>query len=429
MSERPKRKRPGLRRFNRAVLVALGLLVALVTVAIWIANPSRPDPPELQKIDLKVPKAPPAAAALLRLLERKDPAVFSDEEPTAKAGLEAMKQGRWLADPAAVIVALDGLKDPSLTEVRTALLAPGCLPREMPAPDKDYRYSFLPLIRGVRLLTLRSVATAQQGDTAGAARGAFEILDRLLELEQRCAPSLIEAMVLTATVRVVARALGFQLAAGLEPGLEKELWDRLGRLERRKSPVPDALRQEAGWLLETLPQAIRSAPSKGGEPPRSWPWYDEGDTRRLFELTYRRLVWLAEQPLGSKAWTRRFPEEEYLERTQNQPGWLALFRFNAIGKILAGIAAPAFRKYPLKWHQDRCAIAALRARWLHDLKARGRQPAAEMASPRDPFSGQPFVVLPDHNTFCAVPSAMLAGELKGSEPLPLPPPLSAKAPE
>lgn len=426
MSTQRERKRPTLRVFNRAVMGAVGLFVALVLVAIWIANPSRPEPPELERIDLKVPKATPAAAALLRLLERRGPALLDGKDPVVQAGLEAMGRGRWLADPAAVLSALDGQRDPSLDEVRTAFLAQGCLPREAAPLEGEERYSFLVLVRGLRLLTLRSLATAQQGDAAGALRGALELLDRLVDLEQRCTPNLIEAMVLMSSVGVAARALGYPLAAGLEPALEREVWARFGRLAQRRSPLPDALRLEAGWLLETLPDMVRSAPSGDGDTPRSWPWYDEADTRRLFELTYRRLVWLAEQPPTSEAWTRRFPEEDYLDDLSGQARWLGIFRFNAVGKILAGIAAPAFRKYPLKWHQERCMLAAQGARWRHELEARGRRAAAQMAPPRNPFTGRP--VQPEQGAVCAAPAKVRGGP-KGQALLRLPPPLPAKAAE
>jgi hypothetical protein len=330
-------------------------------------------------------------------------------------------------------LALDGL-GAQLAEVRAALLAPGCLTEEKTASGPT-QVSYLPLMRGVRLLTLRSLIQAGQGQPDQAAREIGALVDRLLVLEQECAPSLITAMILTVSLQHLARGLGFALAhPALSRGTEAEIWRRLARLEQRPTPIPGALRWEARWLRALLEQPVdfttvaqESRGERGAKAP--WPLYDKQATLTLHDRLARRNVWLAGQPLDAAAWARPSSEDEYLERLRRQPRLLSWLRWNSVGTTLLAVARPAMAKYSLKWHRDRCLLAAQRARWLRDLRQRGRAPALEAPPPLDPFRQQPFTGL-EGAPVCGVPRSFLAGDEKlrlGSDPPPLPPPPGAAA--
>jgi hypothetical protein len=415
------------------MLAMAGLLLVAIVVTMVIANPSYPDLSELDEVSLALPEVSPPSAKLAALLEEKRGASFDGSDNSVfKDALEALREGRWIdADPEHVLGVLAKLDDPSLPALREALLAPGCLPLDR--PDRSRHYSFIPLLKGIRLLVVEAVARAQLGQAAGAARDLFALHDRLLELEQRCASPLVPAMVLSSALGVVNNAWQFWLAQpGLEPTLRQGIWSRIKALERRPCPMPHAFRHEGRWLRSVLDAPKSKSEQQGdSEPVKAWPWFDREQTLELFDALARRRVWLAGQPLDSKAWSRTFPEEEYVEKLREQPSWFTFFRYNGTGKVLVAIAAPSYRSMILRWHQQRCLCAARRARWLHDLARLGRpSPEAGQPAPRDPFTKKSFELRDKARPLCAVPKHLSRVEPpRSGDPVPpLPSPLGAISP-
>ena len=245
------------RRGRRWVLIVVGLLAALGLLVI-LANPSLPKAPELDGVSLELPGVPPASRPLAELLRATEAPGQRLPAPLEAAAEAVFKEGRWPRDPAIVQKALDDLRS-ALDEVRGAVLAPGCLPQERPsAPDQPSQRSFARLVRGLRLLSLQAVLRAEQGAADLAARELFPLFDRLVFLEQDCAPDLVAAVLLGGGLQQTAQAFGFILAQpGLEGQVEVEIWRRLLRLEQRHSPLPDAVRWAARRPRSTSPPSTR----------------------------------------------------------------------------------------------------------------------------------------------------------------------------
>jgi hypothetical protein len=406
------------------MLAMAGLLLVAIVVTVVMANPSLPELPELDKVSLDLPEVSPPSAKLASLLEEKLAASFDGaDNAVIKDALEALRKGRWIDTEAEhVLGVLAKLDDPSLPGLREALLAPGCLPLDQPAQSRSY--SYIPLLKGVRLLVVEAVARAQLGQARESARDLFAVHDRLLEMEQRCSSPLIPAIVLSSALGVVNSAWGFWLASGsgLDPSLRQGIWSRIKALETRPCPLPDAFRHEGRWIRSVLDDP--DAEQKGdSEPIKVWPWYDREQTLELFDLLAKRRVWLASQTLDSKEWSRTFPEEEWLEKLREQPNWFTFFRYNGTGKVLVAIAAPSYRNMILRWHQQRCLSAGRRARWLHDLAKRGHEDhsnaAAGQPAPLDPFTKKRFEPLLPKGPICAIPTHLNQNEPpKLGEPVP-----------
>jgi hypothetical protein len=375
----------------RWVLFPVLLLFAAVVAAILAANPLMPDAAELDDVKTDPPARPPVSTALREHLARTDRA---PPAPVVERALERLRAGAWPESPAELARTLDALAPP-LEERRGALLAPGCHPEEEhrmgeePPPEKQVRYDGL--LRTTRQLALRACARAALDGPASAATGLAALHRRLLALERGCSPGLIAAMVLHVAVGVAEQALALLLS---HPGRSEEtsrlVWERLLAGEARPSSLPDALRWELRFQRGLVDALERREETNAG-PPLVWPWYSRGATLALIDQLGRRTIWLAERPLtDSKAWSGRFPEEEYLARLQRQPRPLLYFRHNAIGKILLALG-PDLRKYVLKWHQARCLALARRARLVRELLARRRPVPDEALRPaRDPRTGSVF---------------------------------------
>jgi glycerol-3-phosphate O-acyltransferase len=236
-------------------------------------------------------------------------------------------------------------------------------------------------------LALRAVLGSHAGQAGQAARELIPLFDRLLAMEQKCAPNLVAAMSLSLALQHVGRGFSFALAQPtLDHETETALWRGLLRLEQRPSPIPNALRWEARWMRETLRQPIdrttveQAARGQQGRP-LSWPFYDPDATLALGERLARRNIWVAEQPLGAPTWTGPTPEAAFLERLDRQPRALLWLRYNSAGAALVAMAQPDWRKYSLKWHRDRCLAAAQRARWIEELRRPGPPPPPRGGAP------------------------------------------------
>lgn len=410
---------------SRWVLLLLLLLLGTVVASILVANPLMPDAAELNDVKVDPPARPPVSPALRALLAR---AHRAPPAPVVERAQERLRAGDWPEAPAELARTLDALAPP-LEEARAALLAPGCHPEEEhrmgeePPPGKQVRYDGL--LRTARQLMLRACARAALGSPAPAANELAALQRRLLELERRCSPGLIAAMVLHVAVGVVEQGLALLLS---HPGLAEEssrlVWERLLASEVRPSPVPDALRWEVRFQ-RGLVDALERRDEPTGGPPLVWPWYSREGTLALIDQLGRRTIWLAERPLtDSKAWSARFPEEEYLARLERQPRPLVYFRHNAIGKILLALG-PDLRKYVLKWHQARCLAIARRTRLVRELLARRRPVPDEALRPaRDPRTGSLFRG-DEQGAVCGFPAAYARGSdpalVAGARTVPLAP--------
>lgn len=407
-------------RWRRVLIGPLVLAVCVGGAICWVtcqANPPFPDPPELANVSLKLPRTAPVSQPLLRLLSGGIPDGYTRGEANDLVEQMLGPTGAWPQRPEAALRTLEQLAPP-LAQVAKALEASGCLPRPSGDFGQDDKVSHLLLLRGTGMLAAREVVRARMGQPAEAAKALLRLGDRLLALEQRCAPDLVAAMVLSAALDKVHRGWGYLLALPeLEPELQQQLWQRAVALEQRPSPLADAMRQEAAFLIDYLKKDVEKDIAKdvgdGGRHRAMWPWYDREQTIKTYECFAKRRVWLAMARLDSDAWTQKeFPEEAYLERVRKQPSFYNLFRYNSVGTILVALGGPDFRGYILKWHQQRCSLAARRARWALDLQRRDRQPP-QAAPPRDPFTGSPFSVEALHSSACAVPQRF-GHEMAGS---------------
>jgi hypothetical protein len=392
-------------RWRRVLIGPLVLAVCVGGAICWItcqANPPFPDPPELADVSLELPKTPPVSRPLARLLSGGIPDGYSRGEATDLVEQVLGPTGAWPQRPEAALRVLERL-EPSLAQVAKALEAPGCLPRPSGDFGQDDKVSYLLLLRASGLLVVREVIRARR-QPAEAAEALLRLGDRLLALEQRCAPDLVAAMVLSPALDVVHRGWGYLLALPeLAPELQQQLWQRAVALEQRPSPLADAMRQEAAFLISYLEKDLAEDVREEGGHRAMWPWYDREQTIKTYTCFAKRRVWLAMAPLDSEAWIKKeLPEEAYLERVREQPGFYNLFRYNSVGTILLAIGGPDFRRYILKWHQQRCLLAARRARWDLDLQRQDRQPPKAIPS-KDPFNASPFSVEELHAKACAVP--------------------------
>ncbi len=152
----------------------------------------------------------------------------------------------------------------------------------------------------------------------------------------------------------------------------------------------------------------------------AWPFFDRESTIALLERIGKRRVWLMKQAPHRKAWRTSFPEEAYLESIGRASGWELLLRYNGTGTALASTALANSRFHALTWHRNRCWVAAQRARWAADLKARGRQPGplAQDPAPQDPFANAP--IKGTDSSDCHVSKELYRRE-KGVEGMPLVP--------
>ena len=396
--ERARRNESRWRWWLTPVVV---LALALAAALIW-ANPRAPRPTELDAVSLELPAVSPPSAPLSELLTKQQ-SLYARLPAVLESAAKALEKGLWPPQPREALEALAKVEPPLDKTVLPALLAAGCFPVEKP----DDTVSYLSLLRAVRALVVRAVSHVQLGEVQ---RGAGELLalhDRLYELEQRCAPTVVAAVVLGVCQGAVQRGWGFVLSHPTTgAALQAEIWRRMLALERRPSPFPNAFRWEAKWRRALIAAGFGGA-ARAKDEPMVWPYYDERDTRELGDLIGRRQVWLAEQPAGSPAWGQRFPEDEYLERLASAPRFLSLVRYNATGKLLMGIAIPPMRKFGLRWHRARCMVSAQRARWAQDLRERGRAVSEEAVrqAPRDPFTGRAFSPPPPAGLFVCVPPA------------------------
>jgi hypothetical protein len=418
--------------FKIWLLSMLLLLVVAVAVAAVLANSSFPETPDLDAISLELPRTAPPSKRLAALLESKRKLRYDLDKPPFKEAVAAVRAGRWLEEPVAVLKALDGLDKPSLSTFRAALMERGCLPEDELKVDAE-RYAFINLVHGARLMAARAVALTQTGQPTQALAYLGPVHDRLQQLEERCASNLLGTMVLEAALSYIRPAWGHLLASeGLPAELRQQVWLRIRSLESRQNPLPNALRQEDRFFSATLASVKEQSDTSGEKHLVAWPWYDEEETLKLQRVLSKRRIWLARQPLDTDAWTRTFPEEEYLDKIREAPPWLILARYNGTGKALLAIAAPSFNKYVFKWHQNRCLAAAQRARWARELKARGRSliKDATTPAPLDPFTRKAFAV---GDKQCGVPARLLRGasglEAQAVAPLPPVPPASQPAAE
>jgi hypothetical protein len=395
----PQERRPRSRA--RWIYLPLLALIVLLGVGVWIANPSLPRSTELDAVSLDLPATAPPAPGLRELLRGRH--IYGQLPTAIDEAQRAISAGRWLSASADVLEELQKLKPPLEKTVRAALLAPGCLPVESMEPKKEEQVSYLPLLRGARLLVVEAVARMQNGEPA-AIRDLMVIHDRLIEIEQRCASNVLATVVIGVALGSVHQAWGYALALPqLDAALQGEIWRRLVALEERPCPMPMALRWEARWLRQLI-EADYQTDQRARDQKMTWPWYDRQDTLQISALLTKREIWVAGHPPDSPVWSKRFPEEDYFERMSNAPRLLNILRFNSAGKALVGIARPSLRRYALRWYQSRCYAAAERARWIADLRARGRTLTedATRLPPRDPFRDRVFTA-PEPKTFvCAV---------------------------
>ena len=106
--------------FKIWLLSMLLLLVVAVAVAVVLANPSFPETPNLDAISLELPRTERPSKRLAALLESKRKLRYDLDTPPFKEAVAAVKAGRWLEEPAAVLKALDRLDKPTLSTFRAA---------------------------------------------------------------------------------------------------------------------------------------------------------------------------------------------------------------------------------------------------------------------------------------------------------------------
>ncbi|MCC6749131.1 MAG: hypothetical protein IT371_15830 [Deltaproteobacteria bacterium] len=386
-----------------AVLFALMIVWAMVT-----ANARFPEPEELARVALELPKSPEASPPLLKLLDAKTKLYGQLPPEVEDARTSVSKLGRWPDAPVALLTVLNKM-EPSLPSFRSALEAPGCLPLEAQSyTDEPARLSYLGMLRGVELLGLEAVALAQAGQATEAARHAHRVVDRLLAFEQRCAPDLVASMIVSSSITFSVRVMGFVLASpALDPAERVTLLERLRTLETRPSPMPHAMRWEHATFRQLVERDFRVPSQKRQAERLIWPWYDRAHTLMMVATLGRRRVWLAERPASAPELGQRFPEEEYFDQLSQTSRALNFVRYNATGKILVSIGVSGFRRYIASWHQRRCFIAAQRARWVRDLGERGAKlpEAVTRARPTNPFTEQPFLGT-DGDLPCKIPAAL-----------------------
>lgn len=401
----------------KSVLLLFAVLSAIVLPLVWKASPPALDLNELSHVSLEVPETEPLSAPLSKLLERKEVLSFGPKEKQLERAIRKLDEGEWPPAPAALLGALESLEDPSIAGIRAALLAPGCLHRPEIGIIEEGPSHFS-LHRGVQLLVLRAVLLSQQQRGGEGAAALNRLCDRLLYLEQRCRPALVPAVVLSSAIWRVRTAYGFMLARqDLVPWMRLAIWSRIRRMERRRSPMADAMRWEGKLTL-----SIVDAMDSDDDIPRRFPWYDKQETVRLGRHLARRNVWLAELSLASPEWARRLPEEDYLEQMREQPSWFTYFRYNGVGRALMAMATQDYRVRILRWHQERCMTAAHRASWVRELERRGRSipSIATTPPPVDPFTRRRFRAAAPGDVRCAAPKRFRC-ELSGKTLVELPP--------
>ncbi len=104
-----------------------------------------------------------------------------------------------------------------------------------------------------QLLSLRAVVRVQRGEAEAALAELRALADGLRAKQEGCAPTLLLAMVLQASLKHVVYACGFFLALPeLTPAARREVWRELIAQEQAWNPLPDAKRQEHQFGLAAL---------------------------------------------------------------------------------------------------------------------------------------------------------------------------------
>jgi hypothetical protein len=257
-------------------LVRVAIFAAVVAVfsGVWLSlQPSLPNVPELDSVDLSLPKTKAPSAALRRLLTVSGKTTVTKDKVLAKriaakigTGVVLdvpqsyqqaqdtlgfpLYQGRWLENPKRVLEQLASLQPP-LDDFRQALYAPGCTPRSFLTSAKDV-VSHPYFMQGTTLELVRGLALLQSGRIDDGVRVINALMDRLVALEQTCINDMMWALILSHQLNRVHSAYGFVLAMPQAARHHLAIWHRITQLERRAVRMDIAWKHEAEAIAKRL---------------------------------------------------------------------------------------------------------------------------------------------------------------------------------
>lgn len=359
----------------RRILFGIGAL-SLIVIAVGYRSyreandPPPPPPEELADVVIELGAEPTVSDALTGKVDK-----LSVKE--TRFAVTKDDAYAWSKTAAADLAAFD---TDSLNGVRTRFFAPGCPPLPDPLDLENTRDVDGFIRHTATVLGLEAVLLAHVGDVATAQRGLVAVVDRLLDIEQKCAPDMI--MVLT-VMDTIGRLHGMSrwLLSHRDLGDEdrRGLWRWLHQLETRPTALTSGFRRE---ILTFKAVVGREVTAEGY-------YFDREATAALASTHFKRAMWVAAKPAHEADLGKTYPEEEWLERIKEQPRRLALFRRNTIGITLAAIAFGP-RKMIGAWHQAQCVLAARRRAWGDALAERGHAMKDVAPAPINPWTNAPF---------------------------------------
>lgn len=382
-------EQPESRTRNLLVVLAITVVVGCASFA-WMASPDLGDGSDLNKTPLALPDSHSVSKPLMEFLKIGPKRMPS---PVARQRFN-FDRSKWMDDPAALLLALKQMENPSLRDFEKAISAKGCLD---PAVKT---LSMVPLTAGAKLHSLRAIAILQSGKGDQAAASLHALFDRLLAFERDCSHNFVQVASVATSLNTLAKAMTYVLLGShVSDLLVKATWDRLAFMEKRPSPVANSFRAIA-VVDDAFWQGNQTA-LIGGGPPQVWPWYSSSGSTKLWQRFMKRFVWLANLPLKSEKWDRQWPEEAFAVEITKLPVWLGFFAINGTGRRLAVANLPAARRRILRFEQLRCVAAAQRARTR--LVMRGQGLMVQGIAPANLFTGKPFEAKEMKGSVCAPP--------------------------
>lgn len=393
------------------LLSILAVLFVLLLAGIRYANP--PMPPWTTTPSLK-PKASLPLSPTFKLLLKKGNPLRLKQAKTLSTFKAQIRKGEWFKTTKAVETWLAS-NQAFLQRFEKGLREKGCLPFNTSINPSPSDYKLLPILRGSFAIVIQSLLMLQKQQGSAGVQKLLWLSDRLRRYESGCRSNLVVSMILVASSTFLQQSFLFALnhpAVGTKEKLQ--LLRELKQWEVRPPAILDALREEAHTIttfMKTLkPTTAKASMKKGGKSKSGysvrWPYYDREQSVQLVKELWRcRLRRMMEYP--NKSMFKTCPIDDYFQQLSDRRGLWIYLRYNAVGKILIGIASPSFLKYVLKWHESRCFAGATRTLWLRSLtpQQRKRLPAQLTQEAKNPHTGKPFGSLRGKGNICATPKS------------------------
>jgi len=378
-----------LKHLKKIILVFSILIIAALSFAFYSISTSRKLPPveeHLKKLSLEM-KAGPVSKEMDAFL-LKDVLKKPDEKLTSLFFKSGVALGKWLKEPAKVAALLQKESE-GLSALKKALLSKGCLPNRMGLTEKKPHHKPVQLFSGAKWLALEAILRAQQNKPTEAADDLLRYDGRYLHYTNHCKLSLVGAMTISASQKALRRAMSYLLRhPSLDAKVAARVVERLYAWEQVKNPIKGALITEGEYraemirgLLKKMHIAQKNKKKVETMLPVTGFYYDPEHSVMMDRRMVRCQVYFASlKPHELPGKVCKFEKE--ITKIKGYSRWQLYLTYNAIGWILAGVAAPNLKLYQVRWYQMvPCGTARLRARLLTAIPALKKASKGKKALP------------------------------------------------